>query len=318
MSSDVTGRPGDVAVPAIAQPAAAPETAQPVPGTDTGSAAPDPDPGSDTAQWFLPAGRAGLLPDAMTVSWDEPPEDQSAPDPAGAPPWAAEPAGPAGHAPPPWESGPWPGPGEDGRASRGRSHSAPRAGTGPLVGEPGLAAAAGGEAQRRTGLPAGIVLAAGVVPLVLPGLAAGIIGLRRARAAGSSQLASWAAIVLSVAWAVIIVAVASAGQSGPPAACASYPAPVRQAYATASADLALPAGSAARTTAALQRAVASVTAAAAAAGAAGPSAARTQLVTVASDLELAAADVSSRRPVPPLLLKQLAAAGTALAHSCPA
>ena len=31
-----------------------------------------PDPGSDTAQWFLRAGRAGLLPDAMTVSWAEP------------------------------------------------------------------------------------------------------------------------------------------------------------------------------------------------------------------------------------------------------
>jgi hypothetical protein len=108
------------------------------------------------------------------------------------------------------------------------------------------------------------------------------------------------------------VVIASAGQSGAPGVCASYPASVRQAYASASADLSTPGAS----SAALQQAVAKVNAAAAAA--AGPSTARTELDAVANDLELAAADVASRQAVPPVLMHRLAAAGTALAHSCPA
>jgi len=53
------------------------------------------DPGSDTAQWFLRAGRAGLLPDAMTETWDEAESAEAArqaaarAETAGAPPWAA-------------------------------------------------------------------------------------------------------------------------------------------------------------------------------------------------------------------------------------
>ena len=45
---------------------------------------------------------------------------------AGAPPWAGEVTGPVAGAPPPWETGPWPGPGAD-RASRTADGPAPTA-----------------------------------------------------------------------------------------------------------------------------------------------------------------------------------------------
>jgi hypothetical protein len=62
--------------------------------------------------WFLPAGRAGLAPESVTIdaaALDETSVDlQAVVDIAGAPPWAAEPANAEPEAPPPWESGPWP------------------------------------------------------------------------------------------------------------------------------------------------------------------------------------------------------------------
>ncbi len=87
------------------------------------------------AQWFLPTGRAGLLPESMTESWDEGQErDPGRAEAAGAPPWASDGPAPSVDSPPPWESGPWPGPGEShpggpspaganpaGRSSGGRS-----------------------------------------------------------------------------------------------------------------------------------------------------------------------------------------------------
>ena len=82
--------------------------------------------GHRQAEWFLPTGRAGLLPESMTESWDdEPAGDAGRTEAAGAPPWAGEELAPAASSPPPWESGPWPGPGGGGPA--------------------GLAAASGGE-----------------------------------------------------------------------------------------------------------------------------------------------------------------------------
>src|SRR5215469_5457375 len=67
---------------------------------------------SDDTGWFLRTGRAGLLPDSMTESWQESEHPQERPETAGAPPWAGDPAGTrTADAPPPWESGPWPGPG---------------------------------------------------------------------------------------------------------------------------------------------------------------------------------------------------------------
>ena len=52
------------------------------------------DPEATQVDWFMPGGRAGLLPDSMTVSADESEHgrrQQLAPaEAAGAPPWAAE------------------------------------------------------------------------------------------------------------------------------------------------------------------------------------------------------------------------------------
>jgi hypothetical protein len=83
------------------------------------------------AGWFLPAGRAGLLPDSMTVSWEDgaaAPPDLAAPQEAGGtPPWGAESDDSAAGAPPPWENGPWPGPGESAVAAEaGPSPSRPQ------------------------------------------------------------------------------------------------------------------------------------------------------------------------------------------------
>src|SRR6202042_1002075 len=125
--------------------------------------------------------------------------------------------------PPPWEPGPWPAPGEA-RAARSGTRRQPESQTAVR----GQSAASGQNAP--AGLPAGIVHAAAVVPLVVPGLIAGILGLWRSRTAGSSQLASWAAIALSVIWALVIVLVFAGGSGGQTSACASYPASVRHAY----------------------------------------------------------------------------------------
>src|SRR5215469_7035092 len=71
---------------------------------------------SGQAEWFLPTGRAGLLPDSMTESWDD--NGSALPDRAGraeavgAPPWGSDGASAAVGEPPPWEIGPWPGHGE--------------------------------------------------------------------------------------------------------------------------------------------------------------------------------------------------------------
>src|SRR5262245_27753226 len=67
--------------------------------------------------WFLPTGRAGLLPDSITESWDEngaarPDRVAAATEAIGAPPWGRDGASAAPGEPPPWENGPGPGPGE--------------------------------------------------------------------------------------------------------------------------------------------------------------------------------------------------------------
>ncbi len=179
--------------------------------------------GNRQAEWFLPTGRAGLLPDSITESWDEDPDQVSdRPVTASAPPWASEGPTPAASKPPPWESGPWPGPGggapagqagadaspsqasgtagagdqgrEDvagraaGRAADGDpAHGGPAHG-GPAHGGPAHGGPAhGGPVTRGIGdddtgpaswqAPAAVV--AGIVPLVVPGLVLGILGLRR-------------------------------------------------------------------------------------------------------------------------------------------
>lgn len=269
----------------------------------------------DTAQWFLRAGRAGLLPDSVSV--DEPQSEAAgsrAPAAAGsAPPWAGVVAGEGAGSPPPWETGPWPGPGGE-RPSR-------------LAGGPGAAAAPGGPARAAppesvpapaaqpapgASWPARRVLVAGLVPLVIPGLVAGFAGLRGSRPGQPVRRACIAAIAASAAWAVIIaIAVVALGPGGSAATC-SYPAAVHQAYSKAMTDLGSGAPAAAQT-ADLSVAVSRANASAAAAG---QIRARNALFEMAGDLEQARADVTARQPVPAALRTRLAADGTALAGAC--
>jgi hypothetical protein len=163
---------------------------------------------SDDTGWFMRTGRAGLLPDSMTESWDESGDGQDRPQPAGAPPWACDQPGPEQTAPPPWESGPWPGPGED------RSHLPP--------GQAGGQAALSPAAADTGNWQATAALGASILPVVLPGLALGVVGLRRSRVTGTGRTASWLAIALSVVWAAILtVWLASAGGTAA-GACGSY------------------------------------------------------------------------------------------------
>jgi hypothetical protein len=116
----------------------------------------------DTAAWFLRAGRAGLQPDSMTVSWADDagshPDRGPQPEAAGTPPWGAEPADSAAGAPPPWETGPWPGPAEAVRAATELRAPA-------LSAEPPIASTAAWLRRRR--VQVGLAGAAGLVVVVV-------------------------------------------------------------------------------------------------------------------------------------------------------
>lgn len=161
---------------------------------------------SDDTGWFLRTGRAGLLPDSMTESWEETGHARDRLQPAGAPPWAGDRPGPDQGVPPPWESGPWPGPGED------RSYRPAAGGRAALS----PAAADTGNWQ------ATAALGTSVLPVVLPGLALGILGLRRSRITGTGRTASWFAIAFSLMWAVILTVWLAAAGGTAPGACGSY------------------------------------------------------------------------------------------------
>jgi hypothetical protein len=163
---------------------------------------------ADDTGWFLRTGRAGLLPDSTTESWEETGHGGDRLQPAGAPPWAGDRPGPDQGAPPPWESGPWPGPGED------RSYLPP-GGTG---GRAALSPAAADTGNWQ----ATAALGASVLPIVLPGLALGILGLRRSRITGTGRTASWFAIALSLVWAVILTVWLAAAGGTAASACGSY------------------------------------------------------------------------------------------------
>jgi hypothetical protein len=276
----------------------------------------------DTAQWFLPAGRAGLLPDSMTVSPDD---EEPAGRPAGpseraaavsAPPWAGDPAVDASGTPPPWENGPWPGP-EGARPSRPAS-SRPGArasgGVSATASASASASANGNSGSGSAGDQAGIarrILIAGLVPLVVPGLVAGILGLRESPPGGPVRRAAVTAIGASLAWAVVIVVVVIAVGSGGSGAACTYPAAVHQAFARAMTDISTHApGQPADLTLAVSRANAS-------AAAAGQIPVRNALFALAGDLELARGDVTAGRAVPGTLRAHLAADGSALTRACP-
>ncbi len=205
---------------AHAPPAQEAEAHAPRPEERAGRAPDDADAG---AEWFLRTGRAGLQPGSMTESGPE--SGWAAPRraAAGAPPWAGDQAGPITDAPPPWESGPWPGPGEEAGPDS-------RPGTGPerqrgerQYGAMGQAAGPASPAAADTGnWQAWAAVVAGLLPAVVPGLVLGLLGLRRARVTGTGRAGSWLAIACSAIWAVILVVwLASAGGTAA-SACGNY------------------------------------------------------------------------------------------------
>jgi len=230
---------------------------------------------SGQAEWFLPAGRAGLLPDSITESWDD--NGSALPDRAGraeavgAPPWGSDGASAAVGEPPPWEIGPWPGHGE--AAAR----------------RPALTAAGPGTAGRAEGD-------------LVPG--------REGRQRSRLIMAGGAGVLVLI---VVIVVIVMAVSGGSAVGCATYPAPVQQAYARAMSDLSSNVPASVRA-ADLERAA---TMANASAAAAGQITARSALFAMASDLDEAYSDVTKHRPVTSDLLQRLTADGTALPRSCP-
>lgn len=243
-------------------------------------AAEDGGPGAQ-AEWFLPTGRAGLLPDSVTESWDD--NGTARPDratAAGAPPWGSDGATAAAGEPPPWEVGPWPGPGEDAIQR-------------PPLGAAGPAAAETDASELRAAQPD---------TDLDPG------GDRRQRSR-LIMFGGGGVLVLIVAIVVIVLAVSG----GSPTGCATYPAAVRQAYARAMSDVSGHA-SASVQAADLERAA---TLANASAAAAAQISARTALFAMAGDLDEASSDIARHRPITADLQQRLTADGTALPRSCP-
>jgi hypothetical protein len=161
-----------------------------------------------TTEWFLRTGRAGLRPDSVTESWEDDEESHATERPVTAanPPWAGDSSIVADDSPPPWESGPWPGPGEDHPVReqvRDDARTAQKAGPVPLTGPAG-------------NWQATAALGTGILPLVIPGLVFGVLGLRRAAVAGVGRTWSLIGIGLSVIWAVVLaVYLATGGQAAP-------------------------------------------------------------------------------------------------------
>jgi hypothetical protein len=153
--------------------------------------------GDESPQWFLRTGRAGLVPDSMTDTWQDGspshPDQLLPPGAAGTPPWGAQAADAGDGVPPPWENGPWPGHGDPRPASR----------TEPV------------DASRDA----------------VPDVPVAVANLRRRPV----QLALAGIGVVVVAVIVIVIVTATSGSPG--GGCGTYPAAVRQAYSTAMTDL---------------------------------------------------------------------------------
>ena len=265
------------------------------------------DPAATQTDWFLPGGRAALLPDSMTVAGDgaETADSQRGehhPAAAGStPPWASETTQSSTATPPPWENGPWPGPGT------------PRPSAAALAADLRQEPAA----ARRDG-PAGpwtprAVLITGLLPLVVPGLVVGVLGLSRSRSGEPVRRASLVALAASLAWAVVIVAVIAVSTGGSSTGC-TYPAAVHQAYAGAMADIS---GNAPASQLATDLGTAASRANAAAA-AASDIPVRNALFAMAADLQQARADVITQKAVPASLRAHLSADSAALTASCQA
>jgi hypothetical protein len=124
------------------------------------------------------------------------------------------------------------------------------------------------------------------------------------------MMAGGAAFLVLIVTIVVIV-VATSGGSG--SGCATYPAPVLQAYARAMSDLTGHAAASVQT-ADLERAAGTANASAAAAG---QITERNALFAMASDLDEAYSDVTKHRLITSDLQQRLTADGTALPRSCP-
>jgi hypothetical protein len=183
--------------------------------------------GSRADEWFLRTGRAGLLPDSVTISFDDEAPREWRHEAEGAPPWAGDVVQSDGE-PPPWESGPWPGPGEERPMPSGQEPNR-QAGAGNAV-RAGVLAETAPNWQART------ALVTGILPLVVPGIVLGVLGLRRARYLRSGAVLSLLGIALSVAWAVILGFVLF-GSSGSATAGCAVPSAVRASYAQVMHDL---------------------------------------------------------------------------------
>jgi hypothetical protein len=176
-------------------------------------------------EWFLRTGRAGLMPESVSEIWDD--EDTHVfprLDTAGAPPWAGDQQDQEVEEPPPWESGPWPDPGEE------RPTRPPRSAGGQSLTQRT-------ESDDSGNWQATAALVAGIVPLVLPGVVLGVLGLRRARSTGTGQLPSWIGIALSAIWAVVLIVVLATGGSSGPSCSTSTQATVSGAMSTVMRDL---------------------------------------------------------------------------------
>lgn len=277
-----------------------------------------PDDAGTGAEWFLRTGRAGLQPESMTES--APDSSRAAPRraTAGAPPWAGDQAGPIAEAAPPWESGPWPGPGE-------KAGSDPRAGAGPErqrgesqhgerpYGATGQPAGPASPAAADTGnWQAWAAVVAGLLPAVVPGLALGLLGLRRARVTGTGRAGSWLAIACSAIWAVILVVwLASAGGTAT-SACGNYQNVVGYPVSQVLHDLAAsaPAGV---LDADLQKAISQANSAAASAQ---QVTARNAMATLTTSLQQVAGEQPSTSDA--VMRRQVTAAAAAMTSACTA
>ncbi len=268
--------------------------------------------GQQAAEWFLRAGRAGLQPESMTVSYEDGETTaQWRHEAAGAPPWAGDVVVTDGE-PPPWESGPWPGPGD---ALTGT--------TGAVGGEP---ATPGGQPATRgqrpqPGLPPGdaadnwqarAALFTGFLPLLVPGIVLGVLGLRRARMVGSGQASSWVGIAVSLVWAVVLGFLLF-GTGGSPAVGCSVPSAVSTSYAQVMKDF----SSGAATSTLKADVSAAAGQANAAAASAGQLPLRNALFALARDLEQAQADLTGgSHTVSATLKHKLGTDGAALTTAC--
>jgi hypothetical protein len=259
---------------------------------------------SHQAEWFLRTGRAGLLPESMTESWEEHPHAHDRPPTAADPPWAGERDSVAlDEAPPPWESGPWPEPGE------GKPEVPPE----PVV----VGAPVADDTQppaETANWQATAALATGILPLVVPGVVLGVLGLRRASVTGAGRMWSWLGIALSVIWAIVLVFYLAGSGGQPGQACGGYQNDVNLPVAQVLRDLA----NGAPQSVLVQDLHQAISQANSAAAAVQQVTARNAMVSLTAGLQQALETAGQNHPAYAAIRRQLSADAAAAASSCKA